>query len=182
MAAAGKVFTQEDFNSNDGMMTYVWGPALWHTLHTMSFNYPVNPTPEQRKHYKEFVFSLQNVLPCGACRENLKKNLEKVPLTASALRNRRSFSHWMYRLHEEVNTMLGKKSGLTYEDVRDRYENFRARCGSVKKAGAKEKGCVEPLVGIKSKCVINIIPKANRRKTFTMDKKCQTIRKSNGQK
>ena len=32
----------------------------------------------------------------------------------------------VYKLHEEINTMIGKKSGLSYEDVRDRYEIFRA--------------------------------------------------------
>ncbi len=41
------VFTENDFNSGDGMLTSVWGPALWHSLHTMSFNYPVNPSDEQ---------------------------------------------------------------------------------------------------------------------------------------
>jgi hypothetical protein len=34
----------------------------------------------------------------------------------------------VYELHELVNTVLGKKSGLCYEDVRDRYEHFRSRC------------------------------------------------------
>ena len=34
------VFTYTDYNSGDGMLTSVWGPGLWHYLHTMSFNYP----------------------------------------------------------------------------------------------------------------------------------------------
>ena len=55
--------------------------------------------------------------------------------------------------------MLGKKSGLKYCDVRDRYENFRSRC-------------TEPLYGEKSKCIIKIVPKKNRSKTFQMDSKC----------
>ena len=38
------------------------------------------------------------------------------------------FSMAMYKLHEEVNCMLGKKSNLTFSEVRDRYETFRARC------------------------------------------------------
>ena len=36
-----KVFNSNDFNSGDGMLTSVWGP-MWHTLHAVSFNYPVN--------------------------------------------------------------------------------------------------------------------------------------------
>ena len=26
------------------MLTAVWGPGMWFYLHTMSFNYPLNPT------------------------------------------------------------------------------------------------------------------------------------------
>ena len=37
------VFNKDDYNSSDGMLTYVWGPSMWHTLHTISFNYPVKP-------------------------------------------------------------------------------------------------------------------------------------------
>ena len=44
------------------------------------------------------------------------------------MKNRKTLSKWLYLLHEEINNMLGKKSGLTYDDVRNRYEMFRARC------------------------------------------------------
>ena len=103
------------------MLTSVWGPSLWHYLHTMSFNYPVNPTDVQKKYYKQFVMSLKYVLPCKYCRMNLRKNLKAVPLTNTALKNRDNFSKWMYDLHEHINTMLKKKSVLSYEDVRERY-------------------------------------------------------------
>ena len=36
------IFSQDDYNSGDGMLTSVWGPGMWHYLHTMSFNYPTN--------------------------------------------------------------------------------------------------------------------------------------------
>ena len=40
----GSIFSHDEFNSPDGMLTSVWGPSLWHSLHTISFNYPNNPT------------------------------------------------------------------------------------------------------------------------------------------
>jgi len=179
------VFTQEELNSNDGMLTSVWGPALWHSLHTMSFNYPVKPTQEQKQQYKNYILALVHVLPCGICRKNLPSNLEKCPLNAHALKNRKNFSRWMYRLHEQVNTMLGKTSGLTYEEVAQRYENFRARCrpggaptlprdpnGVAQSTDKIENGCVEPVTGIKSRCVISIIPQSVDYPTFVMDEKC----------
>ena len=177
-----KTYGKNDFKSKDGMLTSVWGPSLWHYFHTMSFNYPVNPTDVQKKYYKQFVMSLKYVLPCKYCRMNLRKNLKAVPLTDTALKNRDNFSKWMYDLHEHINTMLKKKSGLSYEDVRERYEHFRARCSETsvdkivqelkKIKNKKEKGCETPLYGHKAKCVIKIVPKENKEKTFQMDKSC----------
>jgi hypothetical protein len=39
-----------------------------------------------------------------------------------------------------------------------------------------EKGCVEPLYGKKSKCIIKIVPQEERGSTFQMDKKCVKTR------
>ena len=43
------IYNKKDYYSGDGMLTSVWGPALWHYLHVISFNYPVNPTNLQKK-------------------------------------------------------------------------------------------------------------------------------------
>ena len=56
-----KVYTRKDYSSNDGMLVSVWGPSMWHYLHTMSFNYPVNPTCDDKTNYREFVLNLKNV-------------------------------------------------------------------------------------------------------------------------
>jgi hypothetical protein len=189
-----KVYDKDDFASGDGMLTSVWGPSLWHYLHTMSFNYPVKPTRKDKKHYRQFVMNMRNVLPCKYCRLNLRKNLKDLPLRDKDLKSRHSFSLWMYKLHEHINKMLGKKSGLTFEKVRERYEHFRARCTididkktsmikikparakKTRKKKKKEKGCVEPLYGKKSKCVIKIVPKDKKVPTFQMDDKCKKKR------
>ena len=189
-----KVYDKDDFASGDGMLTSVWGPSLWHYLHTMSFNYPVKPTRKDKKHYRQFVMNLRNVLPCKYCRMNLRKNLKDLPLRDKDLKNRHTFSLWMYKLHEHINKMLGKKSGLTFEKVRERYEHFRARCTididkktnmikikpvrakKTRKKKKKEKGCVEPLYGKKSKCVIKIVPKDKKVPTFQMDDRCKKKR------
>ena len=184
-----KVYDKNDFSSGEGMLTSVWGPSLWHYLHTMSFNYPVKPTKQDKKNYKQFVYNLRKVLPCKYCRMNLCKNLKVLPLKDKDLKNRCNFSKWMYKLHELINKMLGKKSGLTYEDVRERYEHFRARCTidinkktkivkrkTRKKTKKKEAGCIEPLYGKKSKCIIKIVPKNKKVPTFQMDKRCKKKR------
>ena len=177
-----RVYNKNDYKSGDGMLTTVWGPSLWHYLHTMSFNYPVCPTNKDKKNYKKFIMSLKKVLPCKYCRINMVKNLKAVPLNSHALKNRTNFSKWMFNLHEHINKMLNKKSGLTYCKVRERYEHFRSRCTlkvempkqlvKKNKTRKKEKGCTDPLYGSKSKCLIRIVPKENREKTLKIDKKC----------
>ena len=81
MNTTRKIYSLEDFNSRDGMLTTVWGPGMWHFLHTMSFNYPVHPTEKDKIHYRDFVINLKYTLPCGKCRKNLVKNFQKLPLT-----------------------------------------------------------------------------------------------------
>ena len=41
------------------------------------------------------------------------------------------------QLHEIINEMLGKNSGLSYNQVRDRYEHFRYRCLLNSKSNSK---------------------------------------------
>lgn len=168
------IFKKEDYNSPDGMLTSVWGPPLWHTLHTISFNYPIAPTKEDKDAYFNYFNSLQKVLPCRYCRDNLKKNLKKIPLKRSTFKNRETLSRWVYEIHETINKMLNKKSKLNYEQVRDRYEHFRARCLNTKSKA--EKGCTDSLYGVKGKCEINIIPK-NNKDSFKMDPKCKIKKK-----
>jgi hypothetical protein len=176
------VFTLEEYNSDSGMLTTVWGPSMWHYLHTMSFNYPINPTEHDKKYYRDFILNLQYVLPCKHCRINLKKNFKQVPLTMEHMKNCYNYSLYIYKLHEHVNKMLNKKSNLTYDDVKERYEHFRARCtideykttnkNTTKKIKNTIKGCTEPLFGKKSKCLIKIVPQETKCETFQIDKKC----------
>jgi hypothetical protein len=183
------VYSKDEYNSGDGMLTTVWGPSMWHYLHIMSFNYPVHPTSNEKKHYRDFVINLQYVLPCKYCRMNLTRNFKQMPLKMCTMENRETFSKYIYELHELVNKMLNKKSNLKYCDVRERYEHFRSRCTDEKpklfelnelkkirkgknKTKKHEKGCTEPLYGKKSKCVIKIVPQDEKTETFQMDKKC----------
>jgi len=140
----------------------------------MSFNYPVKPSKRNKKDYKRFIICLMHILPCGKCRKNLKKNLKEMPLKDKDLKDRESFSRWVYNLHELINKMLNKKSGLTYNQVKERYEHFRSRCTDDNKIELviKEDGCVKPLYGKKSKCLIRIVPDTRKVKTLEIDKRC----------
>ena len=179
-----KIYSKAHYESKDGMLTYVWGPPLWHFLHTMSFNYPVAPTQRQKTQYRRFMKSLQGILPCGKCRDNLRKNYEQLPLLQRDMKSRDTFSKYVYELHEVVNRMLKKTSGLSYAQVRERYEHFRARCRRDPsnpdtkavihgKEKGKENGCVEPVSGVKSKCVMRIVPLDDACETLQVDDRCK---------
>ena len=186
-----KTFKNIDYNSNDGMLTTIWGPCIWNFLHTMSFNYPVKPTNKEKHDYRKFVLSLEEILPCKKCRINLKHNLKKMPLKMIDMKSRHTFSLYIYRLHELINIMLHKSSGLSYKDVQERYEHFRARCvlpistaskdsitdiilkeNESKSKKSIENGCVEPLYGEKAKCELHIVPLYKKGETFQIDAKC----------
>lgn len=165
-----KVFDNVDYESGDGMLTSVWGPPLWHFIHTMSFNYPINPSSDEKHNYMNFIKNLVYILPCKHCRNNFKNNLKTLPITMKEMESRYTFSKYVFCLHELVNKMLKKKSNLTYEKVRETYEHFRARC--VEEKTIKEIGCVKPLYGEKSKCILRVIPQTSKTKSFLVDKKC----------
>ena len=181
-------FTQNDFDSNDGMLTDIWGPPFWHILHILSFNYPVNPTEKQKKDYYNYFKSIGNILPCIYCRNNYKNNLKSTKFSMDVFKNRSSLSFWVYSLHNHINMMLNKQCNLTFIEIQERYENYRARC-SLKnedidnktkkgqnekciKTVKKEKGCIDPLYGIKTKCIIEIVPKKSKKKSFKIDDRC----------
>ena len=101
-----------------------WGPSFWNVLHILSFSYPNEPTNDDKKNFYTFYYNLQYILPCQHCRDNLKKNYNILPLTAEVFKNSDSLSKYVYKLHELINKELNKKSTLTYEDLKNKYEQY----------------------------------------------------------
>ena len=48
----------------------VWGPKLWFMMHTISLNYPENPTILDKKNNQVFFNNLQNIIPCDLCKQH----------------------------------------------------------------------------------------------------------------
>lgn len=177
------VFQKKDYESSNGMQSAIFGPLIWHTLHITSFNYPVHPTNEDKKNYTTFLLSLEHTLPCVYCRANFKNNIKAAGFCPSVMDSRDSFSRFIYRFHNCVNKMLDKKIDIPYEEVRDRYEHFRARCNEKEhksdilkeqEKSKKEKGCSDALYGTKSKSIVHIVPKTSKVAHFKINPKCKT--------
>jgi len=106
-----------------------WGPGLWMTLHTMTFDYPENPTEEEKNNYRDFFHSLKYVLPCGVCRQHYAKAIEQTYPIDPALKNRDTLTRWLVDFHNTVNKRLNKPI-VSYESVKEKYDALSSKCSA----------------------------------------------------
>ena len=90
------------------MSVSYWGPITWKTLHCISYNYPTNPTYQEKKMYYEFFYQiLPYLLPCQICQKHYLRNLNSFPL-AQKLNRKEDFIRWLIDLHNYINQKNGK--------------------------------------------------------------------------
>ena len=155
----------------DSIQTPVWGPCLWTYLHFWSKSFPINPTHKDRERFSKTLLSILDTLPCNLCVDNVPDNLEKVgfkkPHTwqrlakSKFLKDRASFTRFLFDLHNQVSTMLGKEtSHVKYDDVMEDLEIGRAKsCSKKRKSNTTaESGCVQPKYKA-CKTMIYIVPR-----------------------
>ena len=131
-----------DDNKNNGLITKIWGPAMWESIHCIAFGYPIEPTEEQKQNYKNFFLNLMNVLPCKFCRDSYKDFVTKEDETIlrdEDFENRESLTKFVFKIHNRVNKKLGVNYNICYDDFVKKYESYRAKCIP------NEKGCNMPL-------------------------------------
>ena len=130
-------------NNDGGMITKIWGPPMWETLHTITFDYPNDPSDEVKAGYKQLFESLKYTLPCIYCRKSYAKLIStgNTKLTDAVFKDRNSLTKWLYDVHETVNKKLGVNYGVTYEDIVKKYESYRANCKSKELPNDNKKGC-----------------------------------------
>ena len=83
------------------MNPIIWGPGAWTFLHSITLNYPENPTDKEKMFHKNFFLNLQNVLPCPSCAQHYSMNLKKFPIDP-ALESRELLVKWLIDIHNEV--------------------------------------------------------------------------------
>ena len=99
----------------------IWGPHGWKFIHYVSLGYPDNPTIDDKNLYKNFYYSLQDILPCEKCRINYKKNIMENPIDPH-LENKDSLVKWVIDIHNKVNEELNKPKH-EYQEAIDIYLN-----------------------------------------------------------
>ena len=98
----------------------IWGPQMWFTLHSITFNYPLKPTEQDKNNYKYFFTYMQYVIPCTICQKNYIRHLKESPVEYN-LNSREKLVKWLIDLHNMVNGETGKKL-LSYNNVIKKYE------------------------------------------------------------
>jgi len=120
-----------------------WGPSGWTFLHTISFNYPDNPTNDDKKKYRTFFENVGEILPCKYCRISYKKFITELPID-QFLDSRKQLTKWLYRIHNKVNNKLRKQGLLNtknpkYSDICEKYDMMRAKCSDISGTCRKRK-------------------------------------------
>ena len=100
----------------------IWGPTAWLFLHTITFNYPNNPTNNDKLNYKNFFYLLSDIIPCNYCKHNFKIHMKKLPIE-DALNNKNSLVKWLFNIHNLTNKHLNKNI-FTYKQFISKYKTI----------------------------------------------------------
>ena len=91
-------------------MTSYWGPRAWKLLHCVTYNYPENPSIQQKQNYSYFFnYIVPSVLPCPKCQKHFLASLRNYPIN-NHLQNKRSLTIWLINTHNNVNIRNKKKN------------------------------------------------------------------------
>lgn len=97
----------------------IWGRPLWQVLETFAFEYPANPTPEQKQTaihvYDRDVY---NFMYCSDCINHWRAMMRRSP---PKTQSGNELSRWFVERRNEVGTRLGKRP-WTYEETLAAYQ------------------------------------------------------------
>lgn len=93
----------------------VWGKNMWDTLYAVALGYPNTPTDIEKNAAKNFIMSLQSLLPCASCRDNFATEIASNSIDSS-LQCSDTFTKYIYDLQCRISTRL-RKHKFTYDET-----------------------------------------------------------------
>ena len=94
----------------------IWGPHAWIFLHSITLEYPDNPSDNDKINMTKFIKAVGDVLPCQKCKVNFKNHIDEFPLTDTILESKKNLVKWLIDIHNSVNKMNNKES-ISYENA-----------------------------------------------------------------
>ena len=110
----------------------IWGQPGWIFLHSITFSYSQNPTPNDKIIMKDFFTNLQFILPCLSCKNNYARHIQIYPLNDEVLSNRKNLVDWLITIRNISNKEIGKPE-ITLKDVIEQLESHQMSSSSHKK-------------------------------------------------
>jgi hypothetical protein len=110
-----------------GIDPKIWGKPSWEYYHYVTFNYPENPTPDDKNNYKTWAKMFGLTLPCKTCSDGylalFDNPVSGVSLTDDALASIESFVEWGYKMRTEIQKKIGGEQ-ITYVAFLTKYINI----------------------------------------------------------
>jgi len=118
------------YSSTSGMSTKFWGPKAWDFLFTSIIgNFPFKIDNNNKEHiklqmyYKNFLTSLEFVMPCIFCRKSFKKFINEIKID-NFLHGRIELMYWLYLIKDKVNKKLIKQEEKCYKNEKKRLKEL----------------------------------------------------------
>lgn len=94
-----------------------WGPYVWSAIHLICLGAPESFSGSDTSGYRAFFTNLASILPCKACQEHLRSNLNELSIESALAGGRETLFRWSVNLHNVVNQQLGKPV-MPYEEAK----------------------------------------------------------------
>ena len=108
--------THEDNTNETNPKT--WGPSLWKFLHSMSVNYPENPSNQIQASARQYFYSLRHLLPCSVCQKHYNQYISR---RQPQVRSSTELQEWVLWLHNEISHDVSGKPAWTMQQMKDTY-------------------------------------------------------------
>jgi len=98
-------------------MSKRWGPLGWMMLHSISLNYPIEPSPEDKLILSKFLEKFVNTISCPSCQIHFKSTFDLYKQHHPEwAQSRYDLFLFVVRSHNTVNKRLDKPVIQTVED------------------------------------------------------------------
>jgi hypothetical protein len=109
------------------LLPSVWGPEGWLLCDLIFLAYPLNVTPPIKEMYKNFIESLETIIPCHECRLHYKTHIKHNIPSGYVLSSRQNLLEWFINIHNLVRTGTKKKLFDT-KGYYEYYNNIKLDC------------------------------------------------------